>query len=102
MTFPVSPLSPLILQRTPSQDPCGVCWEQGSKSLEAFAWGDNAYGCLGLPTETSAALLPRPVEPYGLLPSERVVAVSCSERCVHFSRDSVGTLQYYIRIRSLQ
>ena len=56
--------------------------EKSSKSLEAFAWGDNTGGCLGLPLDTSAGLLPRTVEPYGLLPGERVVAVSCSERYI--------------------
>lgn len=64
----------------PSQVPCGVSSEQSSKSLEAFAWGDNAAGCLGLPMETSAALTPRVLEPWGFLPGERVVAVACSER----------------------
>lgn len=56
--------------------------ENTSKSLEALAWGDNSGGCLGLPVNTSACLLPRTLEPYGqqLLPGERVVAVACSER----------------------
>lgn len=60
--------------------------EKSSKSMEAFAWGDNSGGCLGLPPDTSAGLLPRTLEPYGLLPGERVVAVSCSERYVALSR----------------
>eukprot|EP00903_Cladosiphon_okamuranus_P005884 g5820.t1 len=67
-------------ERTASGDPSGVSSEKSSKSLEAFAWGDNTGGCLGLPLDNSAGLLPRPVEPNGLLPGERVVAVSCSER----------------------
>eukprot|EP00752_Nemacystus_decipiens_P007119 g6377.t1 len=66
--------------RRDQADPCGVSSEKSSKSLEAFAWGDNNGGCLGLPLDTSAGLLPRTLEPYGLLPGERVVAVSCSER----------------------
>lgn len=60
---------------------CGISTEASSKSMEAFAWGDNADGCLGLPTEdTAAVLFPIPIQPYGLLPGERIVAVACSER----------------------
>lgn len=80
---PPSPFaSPRHRYRIPDnvQDSCGVSSEKSSKSLEAFAWGDNAGGCLGLPLDTAAGLLPRALEPYGLLPGERVVAVSCSER----------------------
>lgn len=66
---------------TAQQESCGVSSENYSKSLEALAWGDNSGGCLGLPVNTSACLLPRRLEPYGLLPGERVVAVACSERC---------------------
>ncbi|CAM9808914.1 unnamed protein product [Ectocarpus sp. 6 AP-2014] len=67
-------------ERRNSGDPCGVSSEKSSKSLEVFAWGDNAGGCLGLPADTSAGLLPRVLQPFGLLPGERVVAVCCSER----------------------
>ncbi|CAM9331727.1 unnamed protein product [Ectocarpus sp. 12 AP-2014] len=66
--------------RRNSADPCGVSSEKSSKSLEVLAWGDNAGGCLGLPAGTSAGLLPRVLQPFGLLPGERVVAVCCSER----------------------
>lgn len=54
--------------------------EQSDKSFEVFAWGDNNSGCLGLPVETLAVFAPRVLEPYGLLPGERVVSISCSER----------------------
>lgn len=66
--------------------------EKSSKSLEVVAWGDNTGGCLGLPLDTSAGLLPRTLEPYGLLPGERVVAVSCSERCTFCSVVAVDPL----------
>lgn len=59
--------------------------------MEAFAWGDNAEGCLGLARGTSAALLPRELELHGLLPSERVVSLACSER---YSGDSDGTASF--------
>lgn len=59
----------------------GVSSEPNSKATEAFAWGDNAAGCLGLPaTGTAAALMPVPLHPSGMLPGERVVAVACSSR----------------------
>ncbi|CAM9411965.1 unnamed protein product [Ectocarpus sp. 13 AM-2016] len=66
--------------RRNSADPCGVSSEKSSKSLEVFGWGDNAGGCLGLPAGNSAGLLPRVLQPFGLLPGERVMAVCCSER----------------------
>lgn len=59
---------------------CGVASEQSYKSFELFAWGDNSSGCLGLPVENLAVFDPRAMEPYGLLPGERVVSISCSER----------------------
>lgn len=63
---------------------CGVSSEPNSKSTAAFAWGDNTVGCLGLPAAGSsavaAAMQPVPVEPVGMLPGERIVAVACSER----------------------
>ncbi|CAM9717326.1 unnamed protein product, partial [Ectocarpus sp. 4 AP-2014] len=79
---PLSSITKSLLEggRRNSADPCGVSSEKSSKSLEVFAWGDNAGGCLGLPADTSAGLLPRVLQPFSLLPGERVVTVCCSER----------------------
>ncbi|CAM9859255.1 unnamed protein product [Scytosiphon promiscuus] len=66
--------------RRDQADSCGISSDKSSKSLEAFAWGDNTGCCLGLPVNTSAGLLPRALRPFGLLPGERIVAVACSER----------------------
>lgn len=79
MLTPLSWVTPPPRKTTP-QDSCGVSSEKSSKSLELLAWGDNVGGCLGLPVDTSASLLPRLLKPFGILPGERVVAVACSER----------------------
>lgn len=70
--------------------------KQSDKSFELFAWGDNCSGCLGLPVENVAVFDPRVMEPCGLLPGERVVSISCSERLeVNDGLDNVATIMYW-------